>query len=295
MRKLIVVLPLFASVCFSQEGQITVATPAGTTHELVLVPAGPFEMGTEDGQADAKPVHTVELDAYYIDKYEVTNAQYEAYVQTAGGEPSLYVNDEFVPGTSTVESRTGIPMSFLTAPEKPIFGVSGTDAQGYCAWAGLRLPTEAEWEKAARGTDGRRYPWGDEEPTCARAVMDDGGRGCGEGITRPVGATPGGVSPYGAHDMAGNVQEWVSDWYDSDYYASSPSRNPTGPSSGTMQVTRGGRWRDRQFNLRTTTRSRNGSVSRTLHLGFRCAQTEGEVRNTLVTPQSWGEVKSDVR
>ncbi len=278
MNKLIAVLLLVASLCFRAEGQVTVRTSAGTTHELVFVPAGPFEMGTESGFADSKPVHTVELDAYYIDQYEVTNAQYVAYVETGGGETSMFADN-----------------NDLNNPQQAVVGVTWFDAQGYCSWAGLRLPSEAEWEKAARGTDGGTYPWGDEEATCERAVMSEGGAACGENRTWPVGAKPAGVSPYGAHDMAGNVWEWVSDWYDSKYYAASPSRNPLGGESSIARVVRGGGWMDQQFNLRASTRFRLGPVVRSREFGFRCAQTEGEVPSTSVTPQSWGEVKSDTQ
>ena len=147
MRKLIVVLPLIASVCLSQddESQITVTTPVGTTHEMVHVPAGPFEMGSESGGSDERPVNTVELNGCYIDKYEVTNTHYQAFVQAKGRSQPYYAND-----------------NQFNAAQQPVVGVSWFDAEEYCGWAGLRLPTEAEWEKAAKGTDGRTYPWGME-------------------------------------------------------------------------------------------------------------------------------------
>ena len=225
---------------------------------MVHVPAGPFEMGSTSGGSDERPVHTVELSGYWIDKYEVTNAQYGAYVSTGGGAASKLTND----GT-------------YNGPQQPVVGVSWNDAVGYCTWAGLRLPTEAQWEKAARGTDGRTYPWENGTAKCARAVMYEGGDGCGRGSGAwNVGSKPAGVSPYGAHDMAGNVWEWVADWYDSGYYAVSPSSNPTGPSSGSTRVLRGGSWGLSAINLRAAVRDRLNPTSRINSLGFRCAQDE---------------------
>jgi formylglycine-generating enzyme required for sulfatase activity len=201
----------------------------------------------------------VTLDGYYMDTYEVTNVQYEAYVTTGGGEASNYASD-----------------ARFNGGQQPVVGVDWEDASGYCTWAGLRLPTEAEWEKAARGTDGRIYPWGDERATCERAVMDDGGDGCGQGSGAwDVGSKPDGVSPYGAHDMAGNVWEWVHDWYDSDYYNASPERNPLGPEArATYRVLRGGSWFNNPGYLRASYRYRVDPSNRDYRFGFRCAQDE---------------------
>ena len=233
---------------------ITITTPAGTVHERVHVPAGSFEMG-EVGLAE--PVHTVELSGYWIDTYEVTNAHYAAYVNSGDGVASSYAND-------TIYSR----------PQQPVAGVSWFDADGYCRWAGLRLPTEAEWEMAARGTDGRTYPWGEETATCARAVMEEGGYGCGRGNGAwEVGSKPAGVSPYGAHDLAGNVFEWVADYWSDDYPSGTVS-NPTGPASGADRVLRGGSWYFFPEYLRSANRIKSYPRRRIGYYGFRCAQDE---------------------
>ena len=185
-----------------------IVAPAG----MVLIPAGEFQMGDSlDGMNNALPVHTVYLDAFYMDIYEVTTAQYQKFME-ATGYRFWYMEDIY------------------DAPEKPVVGVSWFDAVAYAGWAGKRLPTEAEWEKAARGgLSGKRYPWGDE-------ISHDDASGA-DG-TSPVGSfAPNG---YGLYDMAGNVWEWCADWYDADYYSSSPKRNPAGPSSGKRRVLRGG-------------------------------------------------------
>ena len=197
---------------------------------MVYVPAGEFLMGSadsdKDAQSDEKPQHTVYLDAFWIDRTEATNAQYKKCAQAGACKASGYASD-----------------SKYNGDNQPVVGVSWDAAQAYCQWAGRQLPTEAQWEKAARGAqaDGRIYPWGNQPATCEYAVMSDGsGNGCGEDAPWPVGSKPKGASPYGALDMAGNVWEWVADWYEEKYYANSPSRNPIGPSSGQYRVLRGG-------------------------------------------------------
>ena len=186
----------------------------------VHVPAGEFEMGSTTGDNDEQPVHRVYLDEYWIGQTEVTNAQYALCVSAGGC-------------TAPSNSR----WQDSNYRDHPVTHVDWDRARAYCAWAGVRLPTEAEWEKAARGTDGRIYPWGNSAP-------DDRFANYGNIIdgTTPVGNYPEGASPYGALDMAGNVWEWVNDWYDSDYYSQSPSENPQGPATGESRVLRGGAW-----------------------------------------------------
>lgn len=228
---------------------------------MVYVPAGEFLMGSadSDSQADSneKPQHMVYLDAFWIDRTEVTNAQYKQCVQAGKCKASSYA-DNFR----------------FNDDNQPAVGVDWNDAQAYCQWAGRQSPTEAQWEKATRGTDNRLYPWGNQRATCEYAVIDDGsGNGCGQGSAAwTVGSKPEGVSPYGALDMAGNVWEWVADWYDEQYYTHSPSRNPSGPSSGQYRVLRGGSWDNSALSVRAADRYRGAPTYRLNYVGFRCSR-----------------------
>jgi len=238
---------------------------------MVYVPAGEFLMGSEgnpDAQVQERPQHSVYLDAFWIDQTEVTNEQYRQCVES---------------GTCRAPTTCDWGEPTYPDPSKthhPVVCVSWEDANDYCAWAHKRLPTEAEWEKAARGTDRRIYPWGNEFD-CHRANLDDetefddyvgpGGEGCdGFPRTAPVGRFPSGESPYGALDMAGNVWEWCEDWYDEDYYSRSADRNPTGPDSGGGRVLRGGSWDLSRIGARCTSRGWYYPVGRHVSLGFRC-------------------------
>ena len=236
----------------------------------VLVSSGSFEMGNNHGKPDEQPVHTVTLDAFYIDKYEVTNAQYAACVDAGVCDP---------PSRTDSETRT----SYYGNPQYddyPVIGVNWFAAQIYCEWRGGRLPTEAEWEKAARGPDGRLYPWGDDfdpnrlnycDLNCDGIPWADLEHNDGYADTAPVGSYVNGVSPYSAYDMAGNVWEWVGDWYDPDYYSISPTENPLGPSSGEQRVMRGGGIFEEPYYTRTTKRRQFTPDVWSTSVGIRCA------------------------
>jgi formylglycine-generating enzyme required for sulfatase activity len=237
---------------------------------LMYVPAGEFLMGsaystepqeskTERGRfvvENEDPQHTVYLDAYWIDQTEVTQEMYAQCV--AAGQCKQ-------------------PSCGNEGDGYPVTCVSWFDAKNYCTWAGRQLPTEAQWEKAARGTDGRIYPWGNMLATCEYAVINDGtGSGfCGEdNKVSAVGSKPKGASPYGALDMAGNTWEWVADWYADEYYQDSPRNNPAGPDEGQYRIVRGGGEYDYYwYDVRTATRVLSRLSWRDLNLGFRCATT----------------------
>ncbi|MGA1795008.1 MAG: formylglycine-generating enzyme family protein [bacterium] len=223
---------------------------------MVLVPAGPFMMGSKERE-DEDPIHEVFLDAFYIDKYEVTNVQYEVFLKETGHRPPLLWGK---PG--------------FDQPDQPVTGVSWEDAADYAAWAQKRLPTEAEWEKAARGTDGRRYPWGDawEEGRCysKENSTSDG--------PAPIGSYPTGVSPVGCLDMAGNVWEWSADWYSPEYYHQTVHANPQGPSEGSWHVLRGGGWESPPDELRAAFRRGGCPDGGYRCAGFRCVRDVNKVR-----------------
>ena len=221
---------------------------------MVLIPAGEFQMGSDFKEDDAKPIHTVYLDAFYMDVYEVTNNQYAKFMSDIGHKKPTYWDDPI-----------------FTLNNRPVVGVSWWDAQAYCKWAGKRLPTEAEWEKAARGgLSMRNYPW---EGSISHEYANYSGTGPGDiwdDITAPVGSFPS--NGYGLYDMAGNVAEWCSDWYDNGYYAISPKRNPIGPALGTYRVVRGGGWADFGGVLCVSYRSFLNPDTMGSGTGFRCVE-----------------------
>jgi formylglycine-generating enzyme required for sulfatase activity len=225
----------------------------------MYVPAGEFLMGSMDpdsnASSDEKPQHTVYLDAFWIDQTEVTNAQYAKCVQAG---------QCLAPIQASSDTRNSYYGNAQYA-NYPVVYVSWDDAKNYCAWAGRRLPTEADWEKAARGTDGRFFPWGNQAPNTTLVNFNEN-----VGDTTEVGKYPAGASPYGALDMAGNVSQWVSDWYGENYYQNSPERNPTGPGSGSYRVLRGGGFYASASDSRSSLRNNVPPGSMGFNIGFRC-------------------------
>jgi formylglycine-generating enzyme required for sulfatase activity len=238
---------------------------------MVPVPAGAFWMGAGDedpeSAPDERPRHEVSLRGYAIEVYEVSHGCYTEFVE-AGGYLARRAWSE---AGWRWRTRHGIERSAFWdeatrgQPRDPVVGVSWFEAEAYCRWRGRRLPTEAEWEKAARGPDGRRYPWGGEWS----AERANGAVSVGRIVA--VGSYPRGTSLYGAHDLAGNVWEWVADRYGKSYYADSPATDPPGPADGESRVLRGGAWNFPPRHLRAAARTHLPPETRIRYLGFRCA------------------------
>lgn len=230
---------------------------------MVFIADGEFFMGSTDDEAksDEKPIHKVYLKAFYIDRYEVTNREYRQFILQTG-RPAPQVNQEWAQpfnwqGTSFPEGQENYPVTL----------VSWNDASAYAAWAGKRLPTEAEWEKAARGgLISQKYPFGNDLEL-HQANFDKGYLRSKK--INPVGSyKPNGI---GIYDMAGNVWEWCRDWYGEDYYKDAPSQNPTGPAEGLYRVFRGGSWINDKNGLRCSQRGKNAPDYKSHSVGFRCA------------------------
>ncbi len=256
--------------------------------EMVRIPAGTFLMGS-DKKVDRNaypaefPQRKVHLDAYEIDKYEVTTVQFLKFVLATNRDPLI---DWQYDGGNFQE----------TMASHPVMHVSWFDAEAYCTWAGKRLPTSAEWEKAARGEDGRIYPWGNEPAGLSRANF---GR---TGLSGPVRDRPerlllyppiisvdkyeNAVSPYGVFQMAGNVAEWTADWYDPQYYKKAPDRNPKGPEKGTQRAFRGGAWIDSTPSVRPAQRNGTDPQTKMNWLGFRCARDVKEPAEMSTTSRT---------
>lgn len=232
--------------------------------EMVYVPSGIFLMGAADtdiaatNRPEEKPQRKVYLDGFWIDKLLVTNAQYDACLNAKGCNDRVHDGNKVFP-------NYGVP----EFANHPAIYVNWMDASAYCKWAKERLPSEAEWEKAARGTDGRLYPWGDEPPNALLANYE-----FGAGYTTEVTSHPQGASPYGLLDMAGNVRQWVADWYSDTYYRDAPNSNPHGPETGEERGLRGGSWADPKDYLRTTSRLKHLPPSPGDPRGFRCASSK---------------------
>ncbi len=228
---------------------------------MVLIPAGEFTMGrtklTKDDATtmrprillDDRPDHKVKLRAYWMDRTEVTHAQYAAFAKATERKTPYHWLGGKVPDGSA---------------ELPVYNVDWEDATAYCAWKGKRLPTEAEWERAARGgTDGLSYPWGDKaDPKLALYNVQTG--------PGKVGSYP--ANEFGVHDLAGSVSEWCSDWFEREYYKVSPAENPTGPETGLYKVIRGGAWSDSPARITVFFRNWVRPNQKTPNLGFRCVK-----------------------
>ncbi len=222
---------------------------------MAFIPAGEFAMGSDRGQDDEQPVHRVLVKAFYLETHEVTVARYAAFLMSQKADPPFKWN----------EATSGVHES------KPVAGVNWYDARDYCRWIGRRLPTEAEWELAARGTEGRMYPWGDAQPTRGHANAGHT-KWHGYDTLTNVGQFELGKTPNGVYDLAGNLWEWVADWYDATYYQFSQRENPSGPSAGPLRALRGGAWNNDAKTIRSANRAGYAPDARRNDVGFRCAK-----------------------
>lgn len=269
----IVILLLFCTCGNNRNKPETTYSAIDRESDMTLVPAGYFTRGSEKGEIDEKPVRRIWLDSFYIDRFPVTNAQYAFYLTETGSQKPLYWKDEC-----------------CNDPKQPVVGVSWEEAIAYCKWRSKKdgveytLPTEAQWEKAARGEDNRTYPWGNQSPTDKRAPTK---------ITErmpAVGLCELGQSPYGVSDMVGNVWNWCLDWYEKKYYRTAPERNPSGPVRGRRKVVRGGNWLflgccsgTPAYALRTSRRNAFHPHIRKKSIGFRCVRLLSVRQNSIRT------------
>jgi formylglycine-generating enzyme required for sulfatase activity len=259
--------PLAAKIKAAEEGmknaeaQLAAVTIDPEFARMVLIPGGTFTLGDRRGGAIEQPERLITLPPFLIDAYETTFAQYHAFVAATGHrKPRLA-------GYLAVDSSA---LPFLMNPYNPVVGVSWDDASAYCLWKGKRLPTEVEWERVAKGTDQRPWPWGgDPSPSNANLVGDEDGFK----FTAPVGAFRSDRSPEGVFDLAGNAMEWTADWFDERYYAMMPATNPLGPPNGKERVIRGASWNDSIMRAKTTTRFKMRPDYRDVTIGFRCAKS----------------------
>jgi len=272
---------------------------------MLFISSGSFKMGLEDGNDDERPVHSIYLDEYWIDQTEVSNAQYQKCVQAGACTPPYY-DESFFAKLFFKGNSERVRDEYFNNPDlnqHPVVWVRWKQAQTYCQWAGGRLPTEAEWEKAARGSDGREYPWGDAfygdrvnycdkngECKIPDEAWDDGYQ-----ETAPVGSYPQGASPYGVLDMAGNVSEWVADWFDYDYYQESPQENPFGPACADKRLVRGGCYDYSAANVRSTLRDEVNSEWHFSTVGFRCAadMAERTSEDGNIIPEDMSDILPD--
>ena len=261
MHRIIIFLLTIGFFCVMVRG--AVAEERGA--KMVLIPAGEFIMGSRDdlGRKDERPAHPVFLDAYYMDRYEATGKDFEAYMDD---QPKVHPTI-----TGWYDRKVRPDMA-----RRPVFGLTWKRCKNYCAWAGKRLPTEAEWERAAKGTEDRIYPWGDELPDPSRSNF---GRCCFvmKGLVfNDVGILKAGKTPNNIFDLAGNVAEWVFDWYDKNYYKVSPRKNPKGPEKGKYHTIRGGAWNSLPGYLRSSARYGYDDAKDFYGIGCRCAKSVQE-------------------
>ena len=277
-------------VCAQHEKvERTVSLPTSWATTMVLVPAGFFPRGMEGEAFDEQPVREIYLDEYLIDKYEVTVAQWGEYQRDTGA---------LIPEWTLQNT--------VARQNHPITLVTWYDAAAFCQWAGKRLPTEAEWERAARCDDGRKYPWGDgldafranyfqsDDPFehGFGAILSTNPVGFFDGSNRDGYQTRDGSSPFGAYDMVGNVFEWTNDWYHPNYYAISPDTNPKGPDEGVVKAVRGGSYAIDASHVRPTYRARDAPNFKGPDVGFRCAASTSLGTGTMLRRETWGAIKS---
>jgi formylglycine-generating enzyme required for sulfatase activity len=282
---------IFLLICLLSPAQAAESTGKDGA-PMVLIEEGPFLRGSPAGQGDAdeQPQRTITLASFYIDRYEVTNRRYQIFLKATQHRTPEHCCD----ASYNLWKGTEIDPKLL---DHPVVNVDWHDAEAYCRWSGKRLPTEAEWEKAARGTKGHAFPWGNQQDRMrangasywsgadfgsadeARAwwASENGTdvikiKGIQGMLTLPVTELEKGATPTGLMHMAGNVWEWVGDWYDPAYYETSPEQNPQGPPGGDFKVTRGGSWLNHQYFLRTTARDGSRPTMRNHGTGFRCAK-----------------------
>ncbi|MBN2107386.1 MAG: formylglycine-generating enzyme family protein [Deltaproteobacteria bacterium] len=247
MKRFIILLLTFTSLgCATGPSPAPDSAASGDISEaLVFIQGGKFLMGSNDGDFDEQPPHEVTVESFYMDAHEVTNAQYKVFAEATSRPLPPFWQPE------------------IDKPDEPVAGVSWDDAQAYAAWAGKRLPTEAEWEYAARGgMPGQKYFWGNEQ---GRRFANYGSFGIVQVKKFPP-------NPYGLYDMTGNVWEWCSDWYGTDFYAVSPAAQVTGPVDGTLKVLRGGAWYCGPDEVRSANRFYSSPDARSFNVGFRCAR-----------------------
>lgn len=259
MRELVMSLPTeshpVASKAAAQDFSMYKTRVGDEGREMVQVPAGPFTMGSNDGDPDEAPERQVFLKGFFIDRYEVTQEEYLRFAKmTKRPFPRIEVFED--------------DQSKVLKPELAAMSVSWGDAVAYCKWAGKRLPTEAEWEKAGRGEGKRKYPWGDK---FMNGMANVDGPEDGYKYLAPPGSFEAGRSPYGLHDMTGNVAEWVEDSYDENYYKKGSYRDPKGPDVGDLKVVRGGSWRETEQNARLSKRFAAKYWRNDITIGIRCA------------------------